>query len=343
MTLRLLLTLLLLQTVISGCRTHIPELPLLATQQWEWYRSQFVTPEGRIIDRGNGEISHSEGQGYGMLLAAAAGDRQQFEAIWHWSQQHLQRPDALFSWSWQQGRVTDPNNASDGDILIAWALLSGYQRWGERQWKHQAQRILNSISRQLVVTSAYGPLLLPGRVGFVSGTTTTINLSYWVFPALHHFSQIDTDGPWQALIESGHRLIDRARFSTAQLPADWIDISGQQLSISKKYPPRFGYDALRIPLYLCWERDVPHQLMQQVGQFWHQSQQSAWIDLATDEPADYRLSDGLLTVPTLLASCLGIQSTPAVQNPLPEPNYYAETIRLLASLAQQSHPGEQPL
>ncbi|MEG9529489.1 MAG: glycosyl hydrolase family 8, partial [Hyphomicrobiales bacterium] len=42
---------------------------------WRAYRSRFITDQGRVVDTANGQISHSEGQGYGMLLAVAAGDR----------------------------------------------------------------------------------------------------------------------------------------------------------------------------------------------------------------------------------------------------------------------------
>lgn len=235
---RLLTALLVMGIISSGCRPHASEPPpLLEPQQWDGYQTQFITPEGRIIDRGNGEISHSEGQGYGMLLAAAAADRHRFENIWSWTQQQLQRPDGLFSWRWEQGRVTSPNNASDGDILIAWALLSGYQRWGESQWRSEALRILTSINQHLVVPGPFGPLLLPGIHGFVSAKGTTINLSYWVFPALHLFNEVDQQGPWLALIASGHRLLQQGRFSNAQLPADWIDITTNGVELSHKYPP----------------------------------------------------------------------------------------------------------
>ncbi|SUB19146.1 Minor endoglucanase Y precursor [Pantoea agglomerans] len=36
---------------------------------WETFKSRFVTSEGRITDTANNNVSHTEGQGYGMLLA----------------------------------------------------------------------------------------------------------------------------------------------------------------------------------------------------------------------------------------------------------------------------------
>jgi hypothetical protein len=37
---------------------------------WRMYVKRFISPEGRVIDGANGDISHSEGQGYAMLIAA---------------------------------------------------------------------------------------------------------------------------------------------------------------------------------------------------------------------------------------------------------------------------------
>ncbi|MGM1325019.1 glycosyl hydrolase family 8, partial [Klebsiella michiganensis] len=34
-----------------------------ADTAWESYKSRFMMPDGRIIDTGNGNVSHTEGQG----------------------------------------------------------------------------------------------------------------------------------------------------------------------------------------------------------------------------------------------------------------------------------------
>src|ERR1043165_7962149 len=88
---------------------------------WWLYKSEFLDG-GRIIDRSNGNITHSEGQGYGMLLAVAADDRDTFGALWNWTEKELYiRGDSLAAWKWDpeaSPHVSDPNNASDGDLLI---------------------------------------------------------------------------------------------------------------------------------------------------------------------------------------------------------------------------------
>ena len=42
-----------------------------ATAEWQLFRNRFVDSEGRLIDTGNQGISHSEGQGWGLIFAAA--------------------------------------------------------------------------------------------------------------------------------------------------------------------------------------------------------------------------------------------------------------------------------
>jgi len=50
-------------------------------KNWERFKTRFISAEGRVIDTGNGHISHSEGQGVGMLLAVAHDDQTTFENI----------------------------------------------------------------------------------------------------------------------------------------------------------------------------------------------------------------------------------------------------------------------
>src|SRR5476649_908231 len=102
-----------------GGSLHAPEF-------WQAYKSRFVTPAGRVVDTANKNISHSEGQGYAMLLAVAAGDRATFNLVWDWTRANLMvRDDSLLAWRWQPDErpaVADINNATDGDLLVAWAL-----------------------------------------------------------------------------------------------------------------------------------------------------------------------------------------------------------------------------
>ncbi|HAI06581.1 MAG TPA: endoglucanase, partial [Pantoea sp.] len=96
-----------------------------AASGWDSFKSRFVTSEGRVIDTANNNVSHTEGQGYGMLLAVANDDRVTFDRLWQWTRSQLGNPQTdLFYWRYTPGTanpVADKNNAADGDVLLAWA------------------------------------------------------------------------------------------------------------------------------------------------------------------------------------------------------------------------------
>src|ERR1700726_973301 len=133
---------------------------------WRTYQSKFISPEGRVIDDANGGISHSEGQGYGMLIAVRAGDRAGFDRLWTWTRANLElRGDYLAAWRWDpahEPHVADRNNATDGDLLIAWALADAGAKWRVPAYTDAARGIADAVGSRAIIPSRFGPLLLPG-------------------------------------------------------------------------------------------------------------------------------------------------------------------------------------
>ena len=128
--------------------------------QWQQYKAKFIDPSGRVIDNANGAISHSEGQGYSMLLAERFGDKDAFAKAWLWTRQNLLvRPDRLAAWRWDPTstpHVTDTNNATDGDLFMAWAL-------SETAKMERGQAILAPHRRSRMPSRAL--MLRPVRLG----------------------------------------------------------------------------------------------------------------------------------------------------------------------------------
>ena len=295
----------LLLVLLSACEK--PRESSLDPVLWEDFQQRFVR-DGRVVDTGNDDISHSEGQGYGMLLAVAADDRTGFAELWQWTARVLQREDGLLSWRYtpcpqaDTRCVTDHNNASDGDLLVAWALLRAHDAWGKADYLAAAERILAAAEQQLVVEQQGYVLLLPGAVGFRHGDAVTVNLSYWVFPALEAFQRKRPDAPWQALRESGIALIDAARFGTAELPPDWLELDDDGLRPSPRFPARYGFEAGRIPLYMTWAGMTPADDWQAFERLWQRDPVPAWIDLADGSTAEYAWSRGMASIAELPGS-----------------------------------------
>lgn len=273
----------------------------LAPAEWVTYKARYIMPEGRVVDTGNGGISHSEGQGSAMVLATAFGDHDTFTRLWRWTEQELQvRDDSLFAGRWEprrpgEGHITDDNNATDGDLLIAWALLRADRQWRVPAYRQAARAILGDVRRLLIADTALGPVLLPGAEGFRRSGAAVVNPSYWVFPALAAFVEEEPAQPlWAALHQTGIRLLEAARFGAGRLPPDWLEIAGT-LRPADRFDPVFGDNAIRVPLYAFWG-GVDDDRLAPFRHFWSgfdgRPYIPATINLETGHEADHGLPEG---------------------------------------------------
>ncbi len=319
--------------MMSGCASAAPKKPAKLAG-WDAFKTQYVLREGRIADSGNGGISHSEGQGYGMLLAEITGDRDMFDRLHGWTERALVRPhEALFSWRFEPGKgVTDPNNATDGDILIAWALMRAAVRWRDMRYSARAKAIRAAIHGHLVRKQGPRTVLLPGLAGFDHGDRATVNLSYYIWPALDAFRAADGADLWAAVIADGEKLVVEARAGPLELPTDWTDIDadGHPKPAADK-PPRFGFDAIRIPLYLSLGNRRAGA--ETIARFWRSYAEQgkpipAWVDVKTGEVAPYPLSDGGYAVVRRL-----LGDTSRMRPAAGPADYYSTVLKLLAQIS----------
>ncbi len=307
-----------------------------AVRDWSVYCERFVTPDGRVVDTGNGGVSHSEGQGYAMLLAIAFRDPVRFERLWRWTRTHLQvRDDHLLAWRWVPGGVPAPvadrNDAADGDLLVAWALARAAATWAVPRYREAARAIALDVLGKLVQSHGRATILLPGAEGFVDAGTVTVNLSYWVFPALRALAEVAPAPAWQALAASGLALLEAARFGRFGLPPDWLALDPPRPAPG--FPARFGYDAVRIPLYLVWAGIDRHPVLAAVTAYAaaHRGEPPATLDLVTGTGSPEPLPAGGRAVLALAARAGG--PAPALPRLDATMDYYSASLLLLAKLA----------
>jgi endo-1,4-beta-D-glucanase Y len=312
-------------------------------QRFTAYKALFVV-DGRIVDTGNHQVSHSEGQGYGMLFAANANDREAFDSIWQWTQTVLQRPDGLFSWRYtpcatkDSACIDDINNASDGDVLITWALLRAAKRWNIPSYENEARRIIKTIEEKLIVIQDGYTLLLPGELGFNSESGVQFNLSYWVFPALSAFSDYsENPSIWQELFSSGVSVVQQARFSSYRLPSDWTRLNNGTFSIDNVVKDEFGFNAVRIPLHLAWSETFlasaeRSEVLRPFTAWWSQDYVPATLSLNNEKAAEYAMTPGMYAVEQAVNKIVN-NSTPKWPEINREVDYYSASLLLLSMLA----------
>lgn len=317
---------------------------------WSLYKRQFVSPHGRVIDNGNGGITHSEGQGYGMLLAEAYGDRSTFDKIWKWTKENLQtrKEDKLLSWLWKPGQdgggsVADANNASDGDILAAWALVRASKRWGDYAYQQAAAEILVDLRWTSVRDTRQGPVLLPGVDGFVDDKGILLNPSYYIFPAFAAFSKAFPGSGWEPLAQNGLKMLGDARFGKWLLTPDWV-LAAETFSLKTKFPPDFGYNAIRVPLHLAWE-NPKSPLLQPCANFWKQfpelSKIPSTVNLETNTFGTDPSLPGMQAIARFVLACesgtrLTVRDIPPV---MPDEPYFSASLKLLTKLAVRESMG----
>jgi endoglucanase len=308
-----------------------------ALAAWADYRSRFVSASGRVADTGNHDISHSEGQGVSMLMAALLDDAPTFDRMWAWTQRTLLREDALLAWRYESGRgVTDRNNASDGELYVLWALHQAGLRRAERALLAQGARIARALRETCVVeVPPHGTMLLPGQHGFVferegAPRDVVVNPAYWVFPALHSAQELDPSPAWGQLRESGLRLLAQARFGRHELPADWLRLTQPPTPWAER-PARFGWEAIRVPLFLYWAGELRHPALARFARFAASPGFPAWVGFDDMSRSAYAAPAGFEAVAQLARQAAFGQPPTGVSV---DSDYFSSSLTLLALLAR---------
>jgi endoglucanase len=311
----------------------------LPDDQWLLWRSRFLSSDGRVVDTANGGVSHSEGQGYGLLLAASMRDAPLFERIWRWTEANLGiRDDGLFAWRWDPrvpgDPVADRNAALDGDLLIAWALIRAGALWSKRALIERAVTIAQAIRAVGIVDHAGMPILLPGPAGFVRPEGPVVNLSYWVFPALRTLARLERQPVWDALIASGRHWLEQLRFGTYRLPPDWALLADHPVP-APGFPAEFGYNAIRIPLHLAWGEPDADALLRPFADFWDRVGRVPPTLVALDGGGAMRTGGATLAIQALhaLVTARLTGTAPAFPALDAATEYFPATLVLLARLA----------
>ena len=328
----------------SGTIATSPAHPMYPANEWRSFKSRFLSEDGRIVDTGNGGESHSEGQGWGLLFAVTAQDQASFDLILNWTARVLRRPnDALHAWRYvpkDQRSVQDLNNAVDGDMFIAAALSRAGRLWGRPDHLLTAAAIGRDILRLLVRSIGAFMVLLPGIEGFETADEIIVNPSYYAFPMMSELAKIVPSQLWDRLQRDGRALIEQGRFGHWSLPPDWLRIgkTDSALSPAPGWPPRFSYDAVRVPLWWIWQKLPAGPAMQSLGEFWSTSPLNvvpAWVDLKTNDVAPYAATPGIIAVMRLMRLAAGEHTEPSGPTISGSVDYYNASLILLSQIAEQ--------
>ena len=217
------------------------------------FLDDYVTDEGRVVRRDQGDDTVSEGQAYALLLAVALGDRERFDRVWAWTSANLQRPDGLLAWHWAEGRVVDAEPATDADLDTARALVLAADRFEEPGYQAEAVRIGGAILTLETVGTDSGLVLVAGPWARVP--PVTLNPSYVAPRSYTALDDVAGDARWASLHQTG---LDQLRALTlGGLPPDWahLEPTGVRAAPDGDGRTGFGLDAVRVPIRFAEDCD----------------------------------------------------------------------------------------
>lgn len=230
---------------------------------WAAYRSfvaHALQADGRVFDASTpAQQSTSEGQSYGMFFALVANDRVNFDKMLGWTRANLAggqfAPGNLRLPAWQWGKrpdgtwgVIDANAAADADLWLAYDLLQAGRLWRAPDYTALGTALASEIAqREVADLAGFGPMLLPGPQGFVSGDVTRLNPSYLPLPALRGLAHALHGGPWNALAQNAFKLV--AATAPRGFAPDWAAWRAGQFVVDPKNGDTGSYDAIRVYLW----------------------------------------------------------------------------------------------
>ncbi len=314
----------------------------LSALEWEHYKHLHIQSDGRVIDRQNSDITHTEGIGYAMFFATCYNDEETFNRLEQWLENNMAKNSfGLYPWKWgekeNEWKVLDTNNATDGDIWIAYARLKASKRFNRPDQKNKALEHLRAIEKHLLYTRDGYLFLLPGVEGFQKEESLRINPSYYIPFIFQTFSNVSDKREWSNLIASGKILLTK-RFSLYQIHPDWIIYNKGNFSLDPQ-KPNFSYDAIRIPLFwsIWYQISQEKEIMEILGGYRSLLQlpySPIWINLSQNTMSLY--NDGSKTMYRSLAFFSIISQSPIFQKAKAsdEKNitYFSDSIAMFSSL-----------
>lgn len=143
--------------------------------------------------------------------------------------------------------MLDNNSASDSDLWIAWALLEAGRLWETPQYTEVGKALLARIADEEVATvPGLGPMILPGRVGFVDDGGWRFNPSYLPPQLATYFAAFGA--PWPKIRDGNLRLL--LETAPKGFSPDWVRYEkGKGWQLKAEKPIIGSYDAIRVYLW----------------------------------------------------------------------------------------------
>jgi endo-1,4-beta-D-glucanase Y len=246
-----------------------------ATNAYNTWKTQYIascgtTPAQYRVKFDDPTYTVSEGIGYGMLLAAYAGDKDLFDGLWTYYKASSDA-NGLMNWKRQGCSPNQSNAATDADEDAAMALVVAEYQWpalnSPYDYKAEANTIITNINRCEIdknTTPQFQPSAGDGWISCNASGNNCRNPSYMA-PAYYkcwstspYITSPQPTCPWSTVVTTSLNLVN-ANVSSKGLVTNWSDQNGVTNGCNGP-SGEFGYDASRNPwrmaTYAAWYGDA---------------------------------------------------------------------------------------
>lgn len=194
----------------------------------------------------------SEGIGYGMLIAAYAGDQDLLDGLWNYYTDFLNN-NGVMNWKINGcSSVIGQNGATDAELDAAMALIIANKRWGNSgniNYETSATNLITTIKNHEVESGTN--VLKPGDAW---GGSETTNISYFAPGYYRAYNEHTNDASWNAVASKSYDIISLNQSVTGavhNLVSDWCKADGnfstEVASWAVFQGQRYHFDAARTP------------------------------------------------------------------------------------------------
>lgn len=326
-------------------------------QQWKknYVVEQNDTAYVKTTNDKDQDVVLSESQGYGMVAAVEAAKKSQaeqkdFEKLYNYYLAHRMEGTQLMSWrqTVKDGVVSDEaNNATDGDLYIAYALIQAAKLWSKNAeaYETQAKAILNDI-----LTHNYNEtegILTVGNWATADSKFHHLMRTSDVLPAqFQAFYKLTGNDQWLKIKESMLAKLEKASvdYKTGLLPDFiWVENgtvrAAEKNAIASKNDGDYYYNACRLPYNLAQSKDAKSQKILNKMMKFFMKQQRIYAGYTLDGKALNQYQSASFIAPIFYAANRNTDYLKLVQQnkylfmqDLPTENYYEAALITLAAL-----------
>lgn len=210
----------------------------------------------------------SEGIGYGMLLAAAWGDRVTFDGLWAYYKAH-QNQNGLMGWLGSCSGNDDSGAATDADLDVAMALLIADCIWNDGGYGDSATAVITALRTHVMKADGSHTFLCAGDNW---GDDCCGNASYQAPGYYRVFGKhVGDEAYWNKAAEDSYYYLEANNNDTTGLVSDWMDPDTLKCD-AKGWGDWHGWDASRVPWrlatdYIWWNNPTAQAQAQKIAAF----------------------------------------------------------------------------